>query len=51
MKMPTRKNCRSTAISHAPYVKHIHAIDISSKMIEIAHGKVDAEKVTNVTFE
>ncbi|MDA9981968.1 class I SAM-dependent methyltransferase [Gammaproteobacteria bacterium] len=41
----------STAIAHAPYVKHIHAIDISSKMIEIAQGKADAEKVTNVTFE
>ncbi len=40
----------STAINHAPYVKHIHAIDISSKMIEIAQGKADAEKVTNVTF-
>ncbi len=41
----------STAITHAPYVKHIHAIGISSKMIEIAQGKADAEKVTNVTFE
>ncbi len=41
----------STANTHAPYVKHIHAIDISSKMIEIAQGKADADKVTNVTFE
>lgn len=41
----------STAVTHAPYVKHIHAIDISSKMIKIAQGKADAEKVTNVTFE
>jgi ubiquinone/menaquinone biosynthesis C-methylase UbiE len=41
----------STAITHAPYVKHIRAIDISSKMIEIAQGKADAENVTNVTFE
>jgi ubiquinone/menaquinone biosynthesis C-methylase UbiE len=41
----------STAITHAPYVKHIHAIDISSKMIDMAQGKADAEKVTNVTFE
>ena len=41
----------STAIVHAPYVKHIRAIDISSKMIEIAQGKADAEQVTNVTFE
>ena len=31
----------STAITHAPYVKHIEAIDVSSKMIEIAQGKAD----------
>ena len=41
----------STAIAHAPYVKHIHAIDISSKMIEIAQAKADAINVENVTFE
>lgn len=41
----------STAIAHAPFVKHIHAIDISSKMIEIAQGKADAGNVKNVTFE
>ncbi len=41
----------STAITHAPYVKHIQAIDISSKMIEIAQGKADTENVKNVTFK
>lgn len=41
----------STAIVHAPYVKHIHAIDISEKMIGIAQGKADAGKVENVTFQ
>ncbi len=41
----------STAIIHAPYVKHIRAIDISSKMIEIAQGKADKEKIDNITFE
>lgn len=41
----------STAITHAPYVKHIKAIDISSNMIEIARDKADAKKVDNVTFE
>ena len=41
----------STAIAHAPYVKHIRAIDISSKMIEIAQGKADAGDFENVTFE
>ncbi|MDH3533686.1 MAG: class I SAM-dependent methyltransferase [Gammaproteobacteria bacterium] len=41
----------STAIAHAPYVKHIRAIDISAKMLEIAKGKADAANVENVTFE
>ena len=41
----------STAIAHAPYVKHIRAIDMSSKMIEIARGKADAQDVRNVIFE
>ena len=40
----------STAITHAPYVKHIEAIDVSSKMIEIAQGKADASNVKKVTF-
>jgi ubiquinone/menaquinone biosynthesis C-methylase UbiE len=41
----------STAIRHAPYVKHIRAIDISAKMIEIAQKKLRAEKIENITFE
>ena len=41
----------STAIAHAPYVKHILAIDISSKMIEIARGKAEADNVENITFK
>ena len=41
----------STAIIHAPYVKHIRAIDISAKMIEIAQGKAEASNIKNVTFE
>ena len=41
----------STAILHAPYVKHIRAIDFSSKMIEIARAKAEAQDVENVTFE
>ena len=41
----------STAIAHAPHVKHIRAIDISSKMIEIAQGKAAAGNIKNVTFE
>ncbi len=40
----------STAIAHAPHVKRIRALDISSKMIEIAQGKASENKVTNVTF-
>lgn len=41
----------STAINHSPYVGNIHAIDISSKMIEIAQEKADEGNVSNVTFE
>ncbi len=41
----------STAIIHAPYVKHIKAIDFSSEMIEIAKGKVEDQDISNVTFE
>ena len=41
----------STAIAHAPYVKHIQAIDISSKMLEIAQGKADAKNIENVSFK
>ena len=41
----------STAIAHAPFVKHIQAIDISARMIEIAQGKADAGAIGNVTFE
>ena len=41
----------STAIAHAPFVKHIRATDISSAMIEIAKGKAEAAHIENVTFE
>lgn len=41
----------STAILHAPYVKHIRAIDFSANMIAIAQGKAEAEQIHNVTFE
>lgn len=41
----------STAIAHAPYVKHIQAIDISLKMIEIAQGKADAKNIENISFK
>ncbi|MEL6160658.1 MAG: class I SAM-dependent methyltransferase [Cyanobacteria bacterium J06627_32] len=41
----------STAILHAPYVKHIHAIDFSANMLAIAQSKAEAEHIHNVTFE
>ncbi len=41
----------STAIVHAPFVKHIRAIDISSTMIKIAQDKAEAQNIENVTFE
>ena len=41
----------STAISHAPYAKHVVATDISLEMIEIARGRARENNVDNVTFE
>lgn len=41
----------STALAHAPYVKHILATDISPGMIDIAKGIAEAGKVENITFE
>ena len=41
----------STAISHAPFAKHILATDISSEMIEIARTRARENNVQNVTFE
>ncbi|WP_066384639.1 class I SAM-dependent methyltransferase [Anabaena sp. CA = ATCC 33047] len=40
-----------TAMIHAPFVKHIRAIDISSEMIKIAKGKAEVKGINNVTFE
>ncbi|MDH3596571.1 MAG: class I SAM-dependent methyltransferase [Rhodospirillales bacterium] len=41
----------STAIVHAPYVKHIRAVDISSRMLDIARRKAEAAGIDNITFE
>ena len=41
----------TTAIIHAPFVRHIRAIDISGKMLEIARAKAEAGGIKNVTFE
>ncbi|MEM7749025.1 MAG: class I SAM-dependent methyltransferase [Pseudomonadota bacterium] len=41
----------STALIHAPFVKHIRATDLSSKMLDIARAKAKSASVDNVTFE
>lgn len=41
----------STALAHAPHVRHILATDISPAMIDIARRKAVAGQVDNVTFE
>lgn len=41
----------STAILHAPFVKHIRAIDVSENMIDIARAKLAPADVDNVSFE
>ena len=40
----------STALDHAPFVRHILATDVSPAMIEIARSKAKAAGVDNVTF-
>ena len=39
----------TTAIFHAPYVKHIHAVDISGKMLEIVDKKANEQGLSNIT--
>ena len=41
----------STAVAHAPFVKHLRATDISSKMIDIARDKATAQEIDNITFD
>jgi len=41
----------STAILHAPYVKHIKATDFSQNMIAIAKQKAADMNIQNITFE
>ncbi len=41
----------STALAHAPFVKHILATDISAKMLDIAEAKAEAGGIENVTFK
>ncbi len=41
----------TTALIHAPFVKHITCIDISRNMLEIARAKAESGNVKNVTFQ
>lgn len=41
----------STAILHAPHVKHITATDFSQNMIAIAKQKAADKNIQNITFE
>lgn len=41
----------STAIVHAPFVKHITATDFSPKMIETGRERAKAHSVDNISFE
>ena len=41
----------STAIVHAPHVRHVLATDISGNMLEIARGKAEAEGIENISFQ
>lgn len=41
----------TTALTLAPLVRHIQAIDISAKMLQIARAKAESAGIENVTFE
>ena len=41
----------TTALLLAPHVRHIHAIDFSSRMIDICRQKAADQGISNVTFE
>ena len=41
----------STAIHHAPAVGHIHATDISSKMLSLAEAKARNANLNNISFK
>ncbi|MEM9629226.1 MAG: class I SAM-dependent methyltransferase [Pseudomonadota bacterium] len=41
----------TTAVIHAPFVRHLRAIDVSAKMLEIAENRAAKAGVDNVTFE
>ncbi len=40
----------TTAIHHAPHVKHIHAIDISENMLDIGRAKAKEASIENIEF-
>jgi len=40
----------SLAMTLAPHAGHIHAIDVSSQMVQIARDKADKQGVTNLSF-
>lgn len=40
----------TTAIYHAPYVRHIDAIDIAENMLTIGRSKAESADIDNITF-
>lgn len=40
----------TTAIHHAPHVRHIDAIDVSEKMLEIGRARAEQAGIDNVVF-
>ena len=41
----------TTALSHAPFVKHIYALDFSESMIQICKEKAKSLSIENIDFE
>lgn len=41
----------STAVIHAPYVRHIRAVDFSTRMLDFARTRAAEAGIGNITFE
>jgi 2-polyprenyl-3-methyl-5-hydroxy-6-metoxy-1,4-benzoquinol methylase len=41
----------NTALAHAPYVAHVHAVDFARNMLAHGRARAESEQVANIDFE